>query len=247
VVLALDLVADCIVTVVHASVSIQLLPGIPDLHSLAVGSGYLGAALGMGMVIPQIARTVRNRAMPGVSALSWSLTAISCSTWLLYGIRARELPQIPGNVVIVSGAVLIALLVPSVTAPRTRAARLAALLAVVGAVAAVAPPTLLGLLAFAIGLVSSWPQLITSLTRPVHVPSAVSISAWLMRCASQAAWLFYALVLHDLAVTIAATVTLTSALVILAVELRRRPATTAAGRTGAPAAMALATAGDSRV
>jgi len=197
------------------------------------------------MVIPQIARTLRDRAMPGVSALSWSLTAISCSAWLLYGVRARELPQIPGNVMIVSGAVLIALLVPSGTALRTRAARLAGLLAVVGAVATVAPPTLLGLLAFAIGLVSSWPQLITSLTRPVHVPSAVSISAWLMRCASQAAWLFYALVLHDLAVTIAATVTLTSALVILTVELKRRPLTTF---PAAPVATAgLVAAGDSRV
>ena len=197
------------------------------------------------MVIPQIARTLRDRAMPGVSALSWSLTAISCSAWLLYGVRARELPQIPGNVMIVSGAVLIALLVPSGTALRTRAARLAGLLAVVGAVATVAPPTLLGLLAFAIGLVSSWPQLITSLTRPVHVPSAVSISAWLMRCASQAAWLFYALVLHDLAVTIAATVTLTSALVILTVELKRRPLTTF---PAAPVATAeLVAAGNSRV
>lgn len=239
---------DCIVTDVRASVSIQDLPGLPDLHSLAVASGYLGAALGMGMVIPQIARTLRNRSMPGVSALSWSLTAISCSTWLLYGVRAQELPQIPGNVVIVSGAILIALLVPSATAPRIRATRLVALLAAVGTVAAVAPPTMLGLLAFAIGLVSSWPQLITSLTRPAHVPSAVSISAWLMRCASQAAWLFYALVLHDLAVTIAATVTLTSALVILAVELKRRPAATSVAPTGTPVAMAaLATTADSRV
>jgi uncharacterized protein with PQ loop repeat len=233
---------------VPASVSIQDLPGLPDLHSLAVASGYLGAALGMGMVVPQIARTLRNRAMPGVSALSWSLTAISCSTWLLYGVRARELPQIPGNVVIVSGAILIALLVPSATTLKTRAVRLGALLAAVGCVAAVAPPTMLGLLAFAIGLVSSWPQLITSLTRPVHVPSAVSISAWLMRCASQAAWLFYALVLNDLAVTIAATVTLTSALVILAVELKRRPAATSVAPTGTPVAMAaLATTADSRV
>lgn len=228
-----------------ASVSIQVLPGLPDLHTLAVGSGYLGAALGMGMVIPQITRTLRNRAMPGVSALSWSLTAIGCATWLLYGVRARELPQIPGNVVIVSGAVLIALLAPSATTWNVRAARLAALLAVVGGIATVAPPTLLGLLAFAIGLVSSWPQLVTSLTRPAHVPSAVSISAWLMRCGSQVAWLFYALVVHDLAVTIAATVTLTSALVILAVELRRRPIVVA---DGPPRPLtALAVAGERRV
>jgi uncharacterized protein with PQ loop repeat len=84
-----------------------------DLHTYAVATGYLGAALGVAMVVPQIARTLRDRTVPGVSALSWALTALACTSWLLYGVRAGELPQIPGNILLVSGSVVVALLVPS--------------------------------------------------------------------------------------------------------------------------------------
>lgn len=192
-----------------------------DLHVIGVASGYLGAALGVGMVVPQIVRTLRNRHLTGVSSLSWSLTALACFTWLLYGLRTAEAPQIPGNVLIVSGAIIVVLLVPSPLTVRIRALRLAAALIPLLAAGLWLPPTALGLLAFSIGLTAAWPQLVTSLTRPADVPSAVSTSAWLLRCASQLAWLCYALVLHDLTVTISATFTLASAITILAVELRR--------------------------
>ena len=172
---------------------------------LAQLAGYLGSVLGVGMVLPQITRTLRDRALPGVSAVSWSLTAVACTTWLLYGVRARELPQIPGNVLLVSGAVLVTLLVPSRVPSRTRAVRLLLAGLAVAMVALWAPTTAVGLLAFGIGLFS------------------LSISAWLMRCGSQSLWLWYAVVLHDVPVTISATVTLSSAIVILAVEARRRP------------------------
>jgi uncharacterized protein with PQ loop repeat len=207
---------------VSASVSIQNFGGVPfDLHAIGVASGYLGAALGVGMVVPQIIRTLHDRHLTGVSPLSWALTALACFTWLLYGIRTREIPQLPGNVLIVSGAFVIVLLVPSLVTTRVRALRLAAAVVPIVAAAVWAPAIVIGLLAFSIGLTSAWPQLLTSLTRPAGVPSALSISAWLMRCGSQTAWLFYAVVLHDLAVTISATFTLTSAIIILSVELRR--------------------------
>jgi uncharacterized protein with PQ loop repeat len=207
---------------VTASLSIQDIGGVPvDLHAIGVASGYLGATLGVGMVVPQIVRTLRNRHLRGVSPLSWSLTALACFTWLLYGVRTDEVPQIPGNVLIVSGALAIVLLVPSDVSVRLRAIRLG--LAVVPLVAAAvwAPSTVVGLLAFGVGLGSAWPQLLTSLRRRPGTPSAVSISAWLMRCGSQFAWLCYAIVLHDVAVTISASFILTSALVILTLELRR--------------------------
>lgn len=190
---------------------------------LAQLAGYLGSVLGVGMVLPQITRTLRDRTLPGVSAVSWSLTAVACTTWLLYGVRARELPQIPGNVLLVSGAVLVTLLVPSRVPSGTRAVRLLLAGLAVAMVALWAPTTAVGLLAFGIGLFSALPQLITSLRRPADEPSSLSISAWLMRCGSQSLWLWYAVVLHDVAVTISATVTLSSAIVILAVEARRRP------------------------
>ena len=212
----------CIVTVVLHPVSIQSLAGVPlDVHSVAVGSGYLGAALGVGMVVPQIVRIRQNPAMPGVSVLSWSLTALSCLTWLLYGVRGGVLPQIPGNVLIVSGAVLVALTAPSVVDAGARAAGIG--LPAVGLVAAatVLPPQAIAYLAFGIGLAAALPQTLTSFARAGADESAVSIPAWLMRAGSQAAWLLYAILLSDVAVAVAASVTLASALLLLAIESRR--------------------------
>ena len=123
------------------SVSIQTVAGSGlDLHALAVAAGYLGAALGVLMVLPQIARTLKNRSLPGVSAMSWALTALSCGTWMLYGLRAHEFPQVPGNILMVTGSVVVVLAVPSATSIRTRAIGLAAPAAVIGGLATVLPP-----------------------------------------------------------------------------------------------------------
>ncbi len=184
-------------------------------------SGYLGAALGAAMVIPQMIRVVRNRTLAGVSSLAWSLTGLSCFTWLLYGVRTHEIPQIAGNVIIVTGAVMIALLVPSVAPRRIRAGALVAAMLALSLVAVVALPTVLGLAAFGIGVFSSWPQVIASFTRDPSLRSAVSRGAWALRCGSQLAWLFYAVVIHDVAVTISACTLLTSAILVLAFERRR--------------------------
>ena len=194
------------------------------MHDIAVASGYLGAALGVGMVVPQIVRTFRNRDLPGVSALSWALTATACLAWLLYGVRAREIPQIPGNIFIVSGAAVIVLAVPSALSVGARSVRLAGAAAVLIAAATVLPPAYIGYLGFVIGLSASWPQTIRSLARAHEPDSAVSVSAWVLRAGAQAAWLYYAVVMRDLTVTIAASVTLCSAVVLLYIETRRRGA-----------------------
>ena len=192
-----------------------------DAHSLAVGSGYLGAALGVGMVAPQILRIRRNPTMPGVSVLSWSLTALSCLTWLLYGVRGGVLPQIPGNVIIVSGAVVVALSAPSAIEVGSRAIALGLPAAGLVAAATVLPPQAIAYVAFGIGLLAALPQTLTSFARADADESAVSIPAWLMRAGSQAAWLLYAVLLGDVAVAVAASVTLASALLLLAIETRR--------------------------
>lgn len=193
------------------------------LHSLAVTSGYIGAVCGVSMVVPQILRTLRDRHVGGVSALSWSLTALGCLTWMLYGIRAGEVPQVPGNVLIVSGAAVIVLAVPSTRTPLTRSAGLAAGAVALVLAAVILPTEVLGLLAIAFGLVSSLPQTVASVVRPKQADSAVSALAWGLRAASQVFWLLYAIVLRDAAVTISAVVVLSSALVVLASELRRAP------------------------
>jgi uncharacterized protein with PQ loop repeat len=204
------------------------------LHDLAILSGYAGAAFGVSMVIPQISRTFRNRTLGGVSAVSWSLSAIGCLCWLLYGVRRPELPQIPGNVLIVIGASVIVLAVPSHVPTARRAVYLGATGLGISVLAFSVPPTVLGYLAFAIGLVSAWPQTLESIARARRgEPSAVSIGAWLLRGTAQVCWLGYALVMHDLTVTIAAAVTLTSAAILVAAEQRRQA--TFAARTLEPA------------
>jgi uncharacterized protein with PQ loop repeat len=208
---------------VALSVSIQnIAGGSPDLHDLAVGAGYLGAALGVLMVLPQIARTFQNRARLGVSPMSWALTALSCLTWMLYGVRADEAPQIPGNILMVTGAAVIVLAVPAATSVRMRAVRLALpALAIIG-LAIILPPAAIGFLAFGIGLVSALPQTVRSLRSGREEGSGVSVLAWLLRAASQVSWLIYAVVLHDVVVTISAAFILTSSLALVASELRNR-------------------------
>jgi uncharacterized protein with PQ loop repeat len=194
------------------------------LQGVALASGYTGAGLGVVMVVPQIARTLRDRTMPGVSALSWALTALACTAWLLYGVRTGEIPQIPGNVLLVTGAVLIVLVVPSTASTVARAFGLVVAGSVIGGLAVVLPPPLIGLLGFAIGLVSGLPQIAQTLARNRAESSAVSLLAWWLRAGSQACWLGYALVLHDVTVLVSAAFLLTSALVVVAGELARRPA-----------------------
>src|SRR5512146_2427814 len=117
------------------------------------------------MTVPQIVRTLRDRSLPGVSALSWAMTALACTTWMLYGFRSGELPQIPGNVLLVTGAVIIVFAVPSTASVPLRALGLTAPAALLGVLAASAPPAAIGFVAFGIGLVSAAPQAARSLSR----------------------------------------------------------------------------------
>src|SRR4051794_1414038 len=196
-----------------------------QLPTVAAASGYLGSALGVAMVVPQILRTIGNRRLPGVSALSWALTALACTSWLLYGIRTGEIPQIPGNVLLVSGAVAVVLLVPSCTSPLVRALGLAWCAALAGVLALVAPPAVLGAVGGLLGLFSGLPQLARSMRRRAGV-SAVSPLTWALRVDSQASWLSYGLMLRDLTVALSATFLLTNALLVLLIETVRRPVAT---------------------
>jgi len=196
-----------------------------DTATIAAATGYFASALGVAMVVPQILRTLRDRRRPGVSALSWALTAIACTAWLFYGIRAAELPQIPGNVLLVSGAVVVVLLVPSGVPQFLRALGLVAAATLIGVVAFVAPPAVIGGIGGAIGVVSGLPQLVRSLRRTASL-SAVSPLTWALRAASQASWLSFALMLDDVVVAISATFLLANALVVLLLETTRRPVVT---------------------
>ena len=190
---------------------------------LALTLAYVGATLGVVMVVPQVVRTVRHPNLGGVSAASWSLLALACMTWLLYGLRTSTWPQVPGNVLLVSGAVAVVLLVPS---ERSRSWRAVALLSIASAVVLVAlsvPAHLVGYLALGIGLTSAWPQLYDSLLSPRRTAvSGVSITTWATRLASQSCWLTYAALARDLPVLLSASVALSAATAMVAVESSRR-------------------------
>jgi uncharacterized protein with PQ loop repeat len=188
------------------------------VHAFAIAAGYIGAALSVGMVIPQLVRTMRNRSLGGVSAMSWLITTAACFTWLLYGARGHVWPQIPGNALIVPGAAAIVLAVPARLSVAQRAGLLAATAGTLILVAMLVRPDVLGYLAFAISLVSAAPQVITSIARRREGRSAVSIPAWLMRGVSQLFWLYYALILHNGPTLVSAVVVLVSVAIVVGLE-----------------------------
>lgn len=196
-------------------------------HELWDGFGYLGATLGVIMVVPQIVRIVRHPGLPGVSTASWSLTSLTCLGWLVYGIRTRAAPQIPGNVLLVIGAVTVVLLVAGDMPRYRRALALGAAAAVLLTIVSIMPAEDVGYFAFALGLCSSWPQLYDSINSwRAHVNSGVSVSTWGLRLCSQICWLTYAIGTSDLAVGIAAVVTLSTAVALVALETSARTAAT---------------------
>ena len=190
---------------------------------LATTLAYVGATLGVLMVVPQILRAVRHPTLGGVSPTSWGLLAVACLSWLLYGLRTQTWPQVPGNVFLVSGAVAVVLLVPSTHSPTRRAATLAAAAAAVVLVALSIPAHLVGYLALGIGLTSAWPQVYDSFLGSRRTAlSGVSIATWGTRLVSQSCWLAYAVLARDLPVLLSASVALSAATAMVAVESSRR-------------------------
>jgi uncharacterized protein with PQ loop repeat len=190
-----------------------------SFHAFALALGYVGAAVGVVMVVPQILRTLRHPTLGGVSPVAWSLTTLGCLMWLTYGVRTATAQQIPGNILLVTGAVAIVLLVPSAVTRHQRALRLGAAALGLLIVAFVLPPRAVGYLALSIGLFSAWPQVYDSVvTWRAGVRSGVSLTTWTLKAVSQVCWLSYAVAASDVPVTISATTALSTAVVLLALE-----------------------------
>lgn len=192
-------------------------------HDTALAFGYLGSVLGVVMVVPQIVRILRHPQLPGVSTLSWSLTALACSTWLIYGLRTGSTPQIPGNVLLVSGAVAVVLLAPARHSRLARVATISAAGVAAIVLAWLIPGHDVGYLGFSIGLFSTWPQLYDSVGNwRARISSGVSVSTWVLRIGSQLCWLAYAIGASDLPVFISACVSLTLAGLLVSFEVAAR-------------------------
>lgn len=192
-------------------------------HSLALDIAYAASVVGVAQSVPQIARTLRHPHMKGVAPMSWAISAIACSAWITYGVRAGIGPQIPGNVLLVTGSVSIVLLVPSSLSRGRRAALLASAGAVVVAVACALPPEGAGFLAFGIGLFSAWPQVVTTL-RGSRDAAGVSLLTFSLRLVSGAGWFAYAVLARDVPVIFSSVVALSTTLLVLSVEASRRSA-----------------------
>ncbi len=194
-----------------------------DLQFLAMPLAYTGALLGVAMVMPQIARTVRHPDLPGVSPSSWALSALACLTWFTYGIRADVLPQIPGNMLMIIGSVAVVLLVPSVWSPARRASVLATASLVVVLVSLAIPPVAVGYLAFGMSMVSIWPQLVDSYVNwREGIVSGVSLPGWWVRIAATGCWLAYSVITTDLPVLVASVVGGAGILAVFALETSAR-------------------------
>jgi uncharacterized protein with PQ loop repeat len=193
---------------------------MPDTLTLL---GYLGAAIGVCVVIPQIARILRNPDTPGVSAVTWGMTTLACLLWLSYGLRMHEAPQVPGNIVLIMGAAAITLLVPNEWSVRRRATTLASVVVGTLLVLSQVPATWVGYAAFLLAVFSVWPQVIESVgTYRAGATSAVSVGSMSLRIGSQVCWLSYAIGTSDRAVTLAATMALSTAILIVSLELGAR-------------------------
>ena len=192
-------------------------------HEIAFGFGYLGAALGVVMVVPQIVRIVRHPSLPGVSPISWALTVFGCLLWFTYGLRSGALPQLPGNLLLICGAIAVVLLMKSPTSRARRGLLLALGAGLLEATASVTPTQGVGYLAFGIGTISTWPQLYDSVGNwRAHINSGVSLSTWGLRIASQVCWLAYAVGTSDLPVGIGACVAGLTGIAMVALESAAR-------------------------
>jgi uncharacterized protein with PQ loop repeat len=190
-----------------------------QIHALAQPLAYLGAVLGIGMVIPQVVRTIRHPDLTGVSAMAWGLTALSCLTWFAYGLRTAAIPQLPGNVFLVTGAVTVVMLVPAAYSRRRRILILGAAAMMLMTLATVLPAQTVGYIAFSIGLCAAWPQLIESFSnRRARVLSGVSLATLSVRLMSILCWMSYAILAADVPVIIASTFGLVTTIAILGME-----------------------------
>lgn len=204
-----------------------------DLSTFALGLAYVGSAVGIAVVIPQVLRTVANPTMRGVSPWTWALAAISCSLWLTYGLRTASMPQVPGNAVTIVGAIAIVVLVPAGWHRRTRAAALLGSMTALLALSTTLEPRQVGFLAFGVGQLAAWPQVYeTCWTRRGMGPSAISLASQAFGIAAQSCWLAFALITTDVPVIIGASLALVTFGLVTGVELSRRRA---AARVDVPA------------
>lgn len=158
--------------------------------------GGAAAVLSVGLNVPQVWTSCRHRQVQGLSAVGRWLVLVQSVTWLVYGAVAGVPLQLATNAVCATlqAAVLAALLLLSPAARRPWAvvpqATVAA--ACLAAVTACATDTArLGLLAAALGGVSTLPQLLLLVRRPAGGTAGISRVSTSLALLSSLCWSAY--------------------------------------------------------
>lgn len=179
-----------------------------------------GMVLNAVMSLPQALRGLRAAPNSGMSATTWALSAACAGSWCVYGAAAPVAEQIPGNALMLFGA----LTVLHVTGRRgTQTIR-----AWIVLVSCICAATLvfwlagvrgIGWFAFAIGAARSVPQLFVAVLSPVI--DGLSTGTWLLTVAASLSWLCYGLVAHNVTIGCSAgTGLLMAAAIVIVARIR---------------------------
>lgn len=156
----------------------------PDLF------GYLGAALGAVMGVPQMWRLLRRRDPAGVSPATWAVLSASAICWVIYGFTYPATPQIPGNSVIAvlaAGVVVTLARLGVNVGPAVSLA--AALVAATITALVVAGPVAAGSVAAVASVWLRVPQVVAAWRAPSVV--GISATAWMLSLAAAGSWHIY--------------------------------------------------------
>jgi len=187
--------------------------------------GYVGAVLVSALAIPQLVKILRDRDATGVSVPAWIMQALCCLTFLIYGLRLTEMPQIVGNVLPVMGA--LAIVVVALVARKQMSAGLV-ILAVSATVAYVIfmfaiPPLAVGSFAVLWAFIARWPQVVDSISASRRgIATSVSPATWYLMIAAMTSWLIYGIMMMDIPVLATNVIGILASIVILIAE-RRNP------------------------
>jgi MtN3 and saliva related transmembrane protein len=185
--------------------------------------GYIGAVLVSALAVPQLVKILRDRDAAGVSVPSWIMQALCCLTFLIYGLRISEMPQILGNVLPVIGAlaiVVVALVARQQMSVGHVVLAVSATVAYVGLMFAIAPLAV-GSLATLWAFIARWPQVVDSISASRQgIATSVSPATWYLMIAAMVSWMIYGIILMDIPVLATNVIGILASIVILIAEYR---------------------------
>ncbi len=185
--------------------------------------GYIGAALVAAIAVPQLVKILREREADGVSVPAWIMQALCCLTFLIYGLRIAQLPQVVGNVLPVAGALgVVAVTLIARKQLSTVVVVLSVLVTVVYVAAMFAiPPIAVGAMAAVWAFIARWPQVVDSIdSSRKGMATTVSPASWYLMIAAMSAWMVYGIMLGDIPVLATNVIGIVASIIILVAEYR---------------------------